>query len=90
MKIGLCKGRHEMPVEDYLFPMSINIFDYHDMQERIARKIPFDYKGCVQLYVTGITTAVVEVIKYCVFHGITLELMHFNRDTNGYVVQVVC
>lgn len=43
----------------------------------------------LNLYVTGLTVALVEVIKFCNFNNIDLTLYHFNRDTNEYYAQEV-
>lgn len=39
------------------------------------------------LYVTGLTVALGEVIKYCFENIIDLTLMHYDRNTNEYYAQ---
>lgn len=41
------------------------------------------------LYVTGLTVATVAVINVCIRVGISLTLMHYNRDTGSYYPQDV-
>ena len=43
----------------------------------------------VFLYVTGLTSATAEVIRLCALNGISLSLMHFDRDTGEYVEQPI-
>lgn len=88
MKIGLCEGRHQMPkdVFNYVFPREIDMFDMRYMRECIEKKIK-KTEYMVELYVTGLTVAVVEVIKYCNEFNIPLTLMHFNNRTGKYVRQ---
>lgn len=43
----------------------------------------------LNVYVTGLTVALVEVINYCGINNIDLTLYHFNRDTNDYYAQEV-
>lgn len=44
------------------------------------------YKGtrAVRLYVTGLTPVLTAVINCAYKHGISLELMHYDRATNSY------
>lgn len=39
------------------------------------------------LYVTGLTSLTAEVIRLCAMNGISLTLMHYNKDTGEYVPQ---
>lgn len=41
------------------------------------------------LYVTGLTVATVAVINVCLHVGISLTLMHFNKETGDYYPQDV-
>lgn len=73
---------------NYLFPHSIDLFDFRGMRKEIEKKIKKD-EFCVELYVTGATMAVVEVIKYCVDYSIPLVLMHYDKATGRYERQCV-
>ena len=57
---------------------------------------PCGYSSCalfysvkINLYVTGLTVALVEVINYCHLNDIELTLYHFNRETNDYYAQEI-
>lgn len=41
----------------------------------------------VDLYVTGLTVALGEIIRYCATAAIPLTLWHFDRDTGSYYPQ---
>ena len=88
---GLCEGRHTInDVDKYIFNKDFfqeesSMFDYNYMETQVANVLSTVTKDDIlTVYVTGLTTALVEVIKYCSCHNITLELMHFNRVTNTY------
>ena len=97
-KLGLCEGRHEIAgVEGYVFPADFfadvgEMFDFPRMTRRI--KEVFETYGLkpgadfsVELYVTGFTPALVEVLNFCTSNQIGVVLRHFNRDTGGYELQ---
>lgn len=88
-KMGLIRGRHEIPdVDDYVFDDTIaDVTDLSAMESIIARKLD----GCetLDLYVTGLTVALVEVIKYCNRNSIYLTLWHYNAETGEYFPQKV-
>lgn len=41
------------------------------------------------VYVTGLSAALAAVIRGCALNGVSLTLMHYNRDTNDYAEQVI-
>ena len=90
-RVGLCEGRHEIPeVEGYIFPKDFfesgdDMFDYEYMSHQIHEVLKD--KSNVAVYVTGFTPALVEVINYCTYNLVALEVYHFNRDTQSYVSQ---
>lgn len=87
-KMGLVIGRHQIPVNDYIFDEEgFDVFDFNYMKDKVHEKL-YDTKS-LELYVTGLTVALVEVINYCVYNDIDLTLYHFNRDTNEYIPQEV-
>lgn len=89
MKLGLCEGRHKMPVKKYIFPKYVPVFNSVYMRRTIESKIP---KGTykVILYVTGLTTAILEVVKYCIDNNISLTAMHYDKDSNDWIAQEIC
>lgn len=97
MNIGLIKGRHEIPEVNglYIFNKPIDPTDVIGINEIAIARIkqlfnsPNEEKS-MNLYVTGLTVALVAVINACRVYHIKLILWHYNRDTNRYFPQVVC
>lgn len=93
MKIeaGLFKGRHELPVKNYIFTGEISPVDFKHMDEvAVCWVMQHTAPGDVLfLYVTGLTAATVAVIKACKALGVGLVLMHFDRESGKYVPQDV-
>lgn len=91
--VGLCSGRHNLPgVEEYIFEDIADPMDF-DSLEKTAYKFVGEAKNngvnLIELYVTGFTPALASVIKACNNRKISLKLMHFNKDTNGYKAQFI-
>lgn len=90
---GLCEGRHEIPVDQYIFGNSIE--DPTDT-EGLAVKAAnvFALNGIeagdeVQIYVTGLTVALIAAIVAAKEIGATVVLYHFDRETGSYFPQSV-
>ena len=85
----LCEGRHEMPseVEGSIFPNTLNPTDLEGMQQIVAEKL--EGVTTLNLYVTGLSVALVEVIKYCVENKVELTLYHYDLNTGKYYKQPV-
>ena len=88
MILGLCEGRHDLPseVEGYIFGKELTL-DFDSLEDICCDKL----LECNELilYVTGFTPALTTVISFCVHNSIPLTLMHYNRDTNEYVKQIM-
>lgn len=89
LKMCLCEGRHEIPeaVDGAIFPQQLNPLDLKGMRTAAAAKLAGVEE--LDLYVTGLTVALVEVINFCHANGVSLTLWHFDRETGGYYPQVV-
>lgn len=87
--LALCAGRHQMPatVEGFVFSQEVNPLDIQGLHDQAAAVL--DGVTALNLYVTGLTVALVEVINVCRINGIALTLYHFNRDTGEYYPQKV-
>ena len=85
--IGLIKGRHEMPVDNFIFDKIDDVFDFSKMSKQVHEALK-DYYD-VNLYTTGLTSALVEVINYCIIKNISLTLFHYNSETGEYIPQIV-
>ena len=112
IKVGLIKGRHEMPVDNYIFDEINDVLDFDNMNKQIINFINNNINvyaayGCginqigyedvevltsdtkLIVYVTGLTSVTAELIKVCALKGISLTLMHYDRDTSDYLPQVI-
>lgn len=96
-RIALCEGRHEIPQAEhgYLFADG-EIADVTDVKsletlaiEKIDRLRPVGKKLTIDLYVTGLSVALVAAINACAALDVPLCLWHYNRDTGDYFPQVV-
>ncbi len=94
LECGLCKGRHEMPVDEYIFPQVIDDPTDLDSLERtcedfIRGKVREGYRGFV-LYVTGMTvclTTFVKVLGTNPFGYASLTLRHYDAKSGEYYSQ---
>lgn len=97
MNLGLCKGRHEIKeVEKYIFDE-----DYFsdgkkikDLSSQVSHVINFVIanklqKQEVNLYVTGLTVALISALNALKVCHVKVNLYHFDRDTNTYFKQEV-
>ena len=101
LNMGLCEGRHAIPqaTDGYIFPSEVNPTDLRQLNNiavdrlmAICEKEYNDKKqiiGQLNLYVTGLTVALIEVLNICKMYGIRVTLYHYNRDTNDYFPQEV-
>ena len=96
LEIGAVRGRHEMPVDKFVFDEAITNFDIKAIESHVANRLNQEVfrhdgitYGAVTLYVTGLTVITTSVMKWCVEHDITLTLMHYNTATQNYDPQVV-
>ena len=111
--VGLCAGRHDMPVGEFIFSTEVDPTDFRAMSRTVdafldarvgthlsnygTRFNDNEYADIevttgdrpLVVYVTGLTACVAAVIRGCVYRGIELTLMHYDRTTGGYLPQVV-
>ena len=86
---SLCAGRHDFPAEvtGSIFPQDVDptdVLGLENMTESVVRGI-----DGLKLYVSGLTVALVAVINACHKYGVSLVLMHYNRETREYYSQEV-
>lgn len=92
LNIGTCKGRHEMPVEKFVFET------IDDPTNIVAlRKTVWDFIGenfyeilaadQIKIFVTGLTVAVVEIINQFKKVADNIVLMHYDVKTHTYYSQ---
>lgn len=91
IKIGVCKGRHEMPCDMYVFD---SIEDPTNVEEIEKEAKAFFYKNFFnegvkkfEIYVTGLTVALIAVMKAADRFCDEIVLMHYDTKTGNYYPQ---
>ena len=100
---GLCgPGRHEMPVQEYIFPAVVeNPMDFEMLNTHSRNYIREVIKNAngepihIMLFVTGLTPVLTSFLSMWVHESNKdaedkLTLMHFDRDEGDYVGQDFC
>lgn len=90
LKLGLCAGRHTIEgIQGYIFESIEDVTNIGALFNEAYAKLKELEDGKLELYVTGLTVALIEVLNACKFLNIKVELYHFNRETNSYFKQNV-
>lgn len=91
VSMALCKGRHEIPeaIDGAIFDSEVNPLKVAELEAEAKHKL--GKLGCkvLNLYVTGLTVALVAVLNACRELGITVCLYHYDRETGSYYSQEV-
>lgn len=87
----LCQGRHEIPetVDGSIFGNELDPLAVEDLETEATRKLEELEIKSLNLYVTGLTVALVACLNACRSLGIAVTLYHFNRATGTYYPQSV-
>ena len=100
IELGLCKGRHEIAeISDYIFgeeDTNMEVMPFSDMIKmlevkadvRVAQMVENGYDH-LNLYVTGLTPALMAVVNACWSNKLKLTLYHYDRSNDIYVPQEV-
>lgn len=88
-KMCLCEGRHEIPeaVDGAIYVNTLNPLDLEGMRSTAAAKLAGVQS--LDLYVTGLTVALIEVVNYCHANNVNVTLWHFDRESGSYYPQAV-
>lgn len=93
LTIGTCSGRHEMPVNEFIFNNAVeDVTDITTINNTVKSVLDTklgDDKNIIHLYVTGLTVLSMAVVKYCIDNNVNLVLYHFDMATKSYYSQVV-
>lgn len=90
MKMALCEGRHEIPeaTDGAIFPAVIeDPTDLEAMMKVVNGKLR--YCARLDLYVTGLTVALVTVVNYAICNNMPLTLYHYDSKSGKYYAQPV-
>src|SRR5690554_3689884 len=111
IRIGICKGRHPLPVDYYVFPQEVNPLEVEQLEEisnkrlieiAIQEKAKIEnatvvlsnqvdyhditvavYNATVAIYATGLTVAVLAVVKAAKHLYKKVVVMHYDRDSDS-------
>lgn len=91
---GLCDGRHDLPVDNFIFGKDDITFpiDMDKLRDIVLDKMLSNgmlRNDDIVLYVTGLTPALTAVIRMCFINGIGLKLKHFDRDSGNWTDDVI-
>lgn len=92
LKLGAVAGRHEIQgINGYVLNAVDNVTDLGGIEKAVNASLDKQLVGYdkLDLYVTGLTSVVLAVVKYCYEHNVKLSCYHFDRDSNDYFEQVV-
>lgn len=90
IRAGLCKDRHEMNVDMFIYDTFTEdeMFNYPQQYNKaikfIEEKVP---NKVLHLYCTGIQCALAAVVKACHDQKVTLSLFHYNAHNSTYMRQ---
>ena len=89
--MALCEARHEIPdaTDGAVFENSINPLDVTGLEEEATRKLEELKIKQLNLYVTGLTVALVSVLNAARKLEISVVLYHYDRETGSYYSQEV-
>lgn len=93
LKIGVCKGRHEMPCDFYIFGSEIK--DPTDVKsleleaEASISALVKDSNTRLEIYITGLTVAVIAVLKTAIKYSVNVVAMHYDTRTGKYYEQKI-
>ena len=89
--MSLCKGRHEIheAVDGSIFGTEVDPLDVEGLQAQAMETLFALEIRHLDLYVTGLTVALIAALNACRSLGITVTLWHFNRETGKYYSQDV-
>ena len=87
---GLCAGRHDLPVSDYLLVDGDVTFPVNPvaLRNKVAAKlnaVGVKPGSDLTVYVTGLTPATIAVMSVALANMHKLTFMHFDRDTNDWI-----
>ena len=89
VSMALCEGRHEIPeaIDGSIFGNELDPLAVRDLEEEAKNKLEGVHK--LDLYVTGLTVALIAALNACRELNIKVTLYHFDRQTGTYYPQEV-
>lgn len=96
VSLGAIKGRHELPVKEYVIDEDLqDVTDIVAIEKKVDdyfEKLNKEYKEAklqIILYVTGLTVVTLAVVKSCKKYNCNLVCLHYDRDSDTYIGQKI-
>lgn len=82
-------ARMEKTAEEFiLHHVGLTTENRQALDQRWSEDVPcYTGKRALIVYVTGLTACTAAVIKVCALNGVSLTLMHYDRETGEYLPQ---
>lgn len=89
--VGLCEGRHDMPVDDFIFVGKIDPTNLNSIKKQAKDYVKNLPEGIdeIRVYVTGLTVAMLALVWACHEEKINLIAYHWDREGKKYIPQTV-
>nr|DAI63657.1 MAG TPA: hypothetical protein [Caudoviricetes sp.] len=89
--MSLCLGRHAIPeaVDGAIYPTEVNPLEVGELESQAMRVLSAMHIAYLNLYVTGLTVALIAVLNVCHEMGIHVTLYHYDRESGKYYAQEV-
>lgn len=89
VEFGLVKGRHDIPVDTFIFNSIEDVLDFGMLEHMAGESIPKDADVLV-IYVTGLTSATIAAINVAKMYGYkSIILKHYDNVSGNYLSQWV-
>lgn len=89
VEFGLVKGRHDIPVDTFIFNSIDDVLDFGMLEHMAGESIPKDVDVLV-IYVTGLTSATIAAINVAKMYGYkSIILKHYDNVSGNYLSQWV-
>lgn len=83
-------GMEKVAEEFILSHVGLTVTERQALDQRYGEDVPcWTGKRSLIVYVTGLTACTAAVIKACALNGVSLTLMHYNRETGEYLPQQI-
>lgn len=94
VRVGMIAGRHDLPVDNYIFEKIENVFSFKTIRSKVVQFIKENFKyedsfKSLIVYVTGLTPVIAEIVSVCVRSHIALTLMHYDKYSGKYIPQYI-
>lgn len=82
----LCFGRHEMVVDDCIYPTKVDPLDFESLENTAREKLaPLVKDGLpIMVFLSGLTSAAIAVNNVCKELGLELYFLYYDKSTKAF------